>query len=177
LGPEIIVSPDGLLRRGDSVVRCALGRGGIRTDKREGDGGTPVGCFPLGPVYFRPDRLAPPVTGLAVHAIDPGLGWCDDGGDPDYNRPVRLPHPAGHERMWRDDGLYDLLAVIGYNLDPVVPGRGSAIFLHVATADYAPTAGCVALTLADLQALLALCRPGDRIRIAAQDAPPAASGP
>lgn len=149
-------------------MRCALGRGGVRADKREGDGATPAGRFSLGPVYFRPDRTPAPGTGLTVIAIDPGLGWCDDPAHGAYNRPVRLPHPARHERMWRDDGLYDLLAVIGYNLDPAVPGLGSAIFLHVAKPGCEPTEGCVALALPDLRALLALCGPEDVLRIEAQ---------
>ncbi len=165
---DIIVTADGWLHREDLSVRCALGRGGLRCDKREGDGATPVGRFALGPVYFRPDRLALPATGLSVLAIGSDLGWCDDPLDPAYNRAIPLPHPARHERMWRDDGLYDLLAVIGYNLETPEPGAGSAIFLHVAKPGYEPTEGCVALALADLQTLLRHCRPGDCIRIESQ---------
>lgn len=148
-------------------VRCALGRSGIVSDKREGDGGTPVGCFPLRQVLFRPDRVSPPLSSLPVRPIDPADGWCDDPADAAYNRPVRLPYPASHERMWRDDWLYDLVIVVGHNDAPVVPGLGSAIFVHVAKADYPPTAGCVALALADLQTLVAACRLGDRLVIAA----------
>jgi L,D-peptidoglycan transpeptidase YkuD (ErfK/YbiS/YcfS/YnhG family) len=116
---------------------------------------------------YRPDRLQSPETGLAVHAIDPSDGWCDDPRDSRYNQLVRLPCDAGHERLWRDDGLYDLLAVIGYNDDPIEAGLGSAIFLHVARPDYRPTEGCVALALQDLSALLLACRPGDRMVIGA----------
>lgn len=165
---DVRVSANGWLYQGDWSARCALGRGGMRRDKREGDGATPVGRFPLGVVYFRSDRLAPPATSLPLAAIDPGLGWCDDPHDKAYNRPVRLPHPARHERMWRNDRLYDLLVVIGYNRESIMPGAGSAIFLHVAKPDYTPTEGCVALALVDLQALLRRCRPGDCIRIEPQ---------
>ncbi|QLH40416.1 MAG: L,D-transpeptidase family protein [Defluviicoccus sp.] len=167
-GRDVRVTAGGWLYHGDWSARCAFGRGGMRRDKREGDGATPVGRFPLGTAYFRSDRLAPPPTALALAAIDPGLGWCDDPHDKAYNRPVRLPHPARHERMWRDDRLYDLLVVIGYNRNPVVPDAGSAIFLHVAKPNYASTEGCVALELADLQALLRRCRPGDCIQIESQ---------
>lgn len=152
-------------------VRCALGRTGIVAAKREGDGATPAGAFPLRQVFYRPDRIAvPPATALAVRALNDDDGWCDDPADPRYNRLVRLPYPGRHERLWRDDALYDLLAVIGYNDAPVVPGRGSAIFLHVAGTgpdggDYAATEGCVALGLADLLRLLADCRPGDLLAI------------
>ena len=146
-------------------MRCALGRSGISLKKGEGDGVTPTGAFPLRQVMYRPDRVKAPETGLAVRALDPSDGWCDAPGDTRYNQLVRLPCDAGHERLWRDDGLYDLLAVIGYNDDPIEAGLGSAIFLHVAKPDYQPTEGCVALALPDLLALLRACRPGDRIVI------------
>ncbi len=151
----IRVSPGGWLGWGGERVRCALGRGGVRPDKREGDGATPVGRFPLRRVLYRPDRLARPATALPCAPIAPEDGWCDDPADPAYNRPVRLPHPARHERLWREDGLYDVVAVLGHNDDPVVPGAGSAIFLHVARPDLGPTEGCIALALPDLLRLLA----------------------
>lgn len=169
---DIVVTAHGpngraTIRWAGGNVFCALGRSGIVSDKREGDGGTPVGCFPLRQVLFRPDRISPPLGGLPVRPIEPTDGWCDDPADTAYNRPVRLPYAASHERMWRDDGLYDLVVVVGHNDAPVVPGLGSAIFVHVAEADYSPTAGCVALALPDLQALVAACRLGDRLVIAA----------
>jgi L,D-peptidoglycan transpeptidase YkuD (ErfK/YbiS/YcfS/YnhG family) len=102
---------------------------------------------------------------LPVTAINPDDGWCDAPGDPQYNTLVRLPFAGSHERMWRADRLYDLVLVIGYNDDPVVPGKGSAMFLHLARPDFGPTEGCVALTLGDALAALALLREGDRIRI------------
>ena len=92
----------------------------------------------------------------AGHAAPRTDGWCDDPGHPAYNRPVRLPINASAEALWRDDALYDIIGVLGWNDDPVVPGRGSAIFLHVARPDYAPTEGCIALALDDLRRVLAL---------------------
>lgn len=167
---RIVVSADGWLAWPGGRVRCALGRSGISARKREGDGATPAGVFPLREVYFRPDRLDPPPTDLPVCALDPGDGWCDDPGDAAYNRHVCLPYAARHERLWREDALYDLLMVIGYNDDPVLAGAGSAIFLHVARIEvgksgYAATEGCVALALPDLQDLLFTCRPGCDIAI------------
>ncbi len=147
-------------------MRCAIGRTGVRTDKREGDGATLAGAFPLRRVLWRADRLTAPVTALASAPIGPQDGWCDDPGHGDYNRPVRLPFGASHEAMWRADGLYDVVVVIGHNDDPAVPGLGSAVFVHVATADFGPTAGCVALERGDLLRLLADCRPGDRLVVA-----------
>ena len=97
--------------------------------------------------------------------IAPDDGWCDAPDDAAYNRPVKLPYPASAERMWRDDGLYDLVVVLGYNDDPPEAGRGSAIFLHLARPDYAPTQGCVALARPDLEAVLALAGPGSALEV------------
>ena len=134
---------------------CALGRGGCREDKREGDGATPIGTWPIRRVLYRADKIVRPGTALPLSVIARGDGWCDAPGDANYNRPVRHPYPASAEHLWRDDDLYDVVVVLGHNDDPVVPGAGSAIFMHVAETGFAPTAGCIALRLADLLALLA----------------------
>jgi L,D-peptidoglycan transpeptidase YkuD (ErfK/YbiS/YcfS/YnhG family) len=118
-------------------------------------------------LLYRPDRLAPPPTGLPLLPLSPRDGWCDDPRDPLYNRPVRLPYTASHERLWLASEVYDLLVVLGHNDDPVTPGAGSAVFLHVARPDYAPTAGCVALSKPDLLAVLATAGPGDCVDIRA----------
>lgn len=150
---------------------CALGRGGVRADKREGDGATPVGAFPMRRVLYRPDRLAAPATRLPVTPIEPSDGWCDDPADPAYNRPVRLPHPARHEEMWREDGLYDVVVVIGHNDDPPVPGAGSAVFVHCLRPDGGPTAGCIALPRDALVDLLAECGPETEVWVEAPASP------
>ena len=98
-------------------------------------------------------------------ALAPSDGWVDEPSDANYNRPVSLPYPASAEQMWREDELYDALVVIGYNMEPVVPGAGSAIFLHIATPDFAPTAGCVAVKREILLGLLPLLGPGSQIVI------------
>jgi L,D-peptidoglycan transpeptidase YkuD (ErfK/YbiS/YcfS/YnhG family) len=140
---------------GNLTMRCAVGRSGMVRDKREGDGGTPVGAWPLRRVFFRPDKVARPKTKLRTVEISPADGWCDAPGDKNYNRLVKLPYPASAEDMWRNDDVYDIVVELGYNDDPVVPGKGSAIFLHIARPDYSPTAGCIAVALPDMQALLA----------------------
>jgi L,D-peptidoglycan transpeptidase YkuD (ErfK/YbiS/YcfS/YnhG family) len=147
--------------------RCALGPAGPRRDKREGDGATPVGRFALRRVLYRPDRLGAPATALPVQALTPADGWCDDPADPAYNQPVRLPYAARHEKLWRDDAVYDVIVVIGHNDAPPVAGQGSAVFLHVARPGYTPTEGCVALALPDLLAVLAQARPGDALVVEA----------
>lgn len=137
-------------------MRCAVGRGGIGANKREGDGITPVGKWRMRALLFRPDRLPrAPLTGLPLRGLRPEDGWCDDPGDPLYNRPVKLPFRAHAENLWRDDVVYDLIVALGYNDDPPVPGRGSAIFLHVARPDFSPTEGCFALAHDDLLAVAA----------------------
>ena len=150
-----LVTPDGLFRLEGRVFRCALGRGGIRADKREGDGATPAALMPLRRVLYRADRGPPPLAAVPVEPLGPEEGWCDDPAHPDYNRRVALPHPARHEALWRGDALYDVIGVLGWNDAPVERGRGSAIFLHLARPDLAPTEGCVALAAADLRAALA----------------------
>lgn len=169
---EVLAEPRrptrGVLRHGALLVPCALGRGGVVAKKREGDGATPSGSFPLRRLWYRADRFTEAVKcSLPMRPIGREDGWCDDPAAAEYNRPVILPHPARHERMWRDDALYDLVVELGYNDAPVVPGAGSAIFLHVARPDYGPTEGCVAVARVDLLRLLAGIGAETRLRIAA----------
>ena len=151
---------------GAGARRAAIGPGGIAVKGGEGDGITPRGRFPIREIFYRADRIARPKARLPLRAIAENDGWCDAPTDPNYNRLVTLPYPASAEHMWRDDHLYDLVAVLGYNDDPVVPGKGSAIFLHLAKPDYAHTQGCVALAFADALAALEQLEPGDEIVIA-----------
>ncbi len=152
---QAVVHADGGLVFAGRTYRAALGRGGVRADKEEGDGATPAALLPLRRVLYRADRGPPPLCVPPREPIAPDDGWCDDAFHPDYNRMVGLPHPARHEALWRRDGLYDIVGVLGWNDAPPERGRGSAIFLHIATDDYAPTAGCVALAAADLRGVLA----------------------
>ena len=151
---------------GDAVFRCALGRSGILADKSEGDGGTPAGSFAPRQVFFRPDRLKLIETPLPCRALTPDDGWCVDPEDWNYNRHVSLPYRGGHEKMWRQDHLYDIVLAIGHNDDPVIRGKGSAIFLHLAHDDYRPTEGCVAFKAGDLIQILADLGPQDRVVVA-----------
>lgn len=155
----------GVLQIGSMRLRCALGRSGISALKREGDGVSPLGRWKLRGVFYRPDRIARPRTGLPVRTLRPDDGWCDTAGDRNYNRLVRLPYGQGTESMWREDPLYDLVVVIGYNDLPRSQQRGSAIFMHLAREAYAPTEGCVALNRQDLVRLLEWCGRHTRIDI------------
>lgn len=137
-------------------IPCLVGKAGLiaESDKREGDMATPVGDWPLRRVYYRPDRVALPATSLPSIALTPAMGWCDDPGDANYNMPVELPFNASHERLWREDGLYDFIVVLGHNDSPPRPFLGSAVFLHLYEQDTPHTAGCVAIAKDDMVALL-----------------------
>ncbi len=155
----------GRIELGPLRFACALGRSGVRAIKREGDGATPRGRFGLARVLYKPDAVARPRTGLRVARIRSDDGWCDDAKDGNYNRPVRHPHRTSAERLWRDDGLYDYVVVIGHNQRPRIKGRGSAIFMHVARPGFQPTEGCIALARKDLARLLARLGPRSKISI------------
>jgi L,D-peptidoglycan transpeptidase YkuD (ErfK/YbiS/YcfS/YnhG family) len=141
---------EGRLIAGTLVLPCALGRAGVTRDKREGDGATPAGSWPL--LYFYLRRPAPMRPRWRRTRRDDV--WCDDARSFLYNRPLSAPSRLSHEDMWRADELYDVVGVMGYNIIPRVCGRGSAIFFHIATEDLGPTAGCVALRARDMAKLL-----------------------
>src|SRR5215217_6300615 len=155
----------GRLVAGSLVISCALGRGGTSHRKREGDGASPVGRFALVQGFYRPDRGPRPRTGLALRPLRPRDGWCDDPRDRRYNRPVRIPCGSSHETMWREDHLYDVVIDIAWNRGPIVRGRGSAIFLHLARPGFEPTAGCVAVDRRQARRLLERIGPRTRIEI------------
>ena len=168
---ELVVRRDkesgALLQCGQNVFRAAVGSGGIGVKHAEGDHITPLGVFPVRALLFRADRVKLPRTRLPVSAIAPDDGWCDAPGDRAYNQPVKLPYRASAESLWRADILYDLVAILGFNDRPVVPGAGSAFFLHVARADYGATEGCIALSWDDLVAVVSALAPGDTIVVRA----------
>ena len=147
--------PTGFLTLSLRSMRAALGRTGVSGGKREGDGATPAGLLPLRQVLYRPDRVEPPQCAVPVRALHPAEGWCDDPAHSDYNRLVRLPLDGSAEALWREDALYDIIGVLGWNDAPVRPGLGSAIFLHLVRPDFAPTDGCIALAPDDLRTVLA----------------------
>ena len=164
---NFIAYSDGRFVMGGAETLCVLGKGGVKpaADKREGDGATPLGTWPIRRLLYRPDKGPPPPTGLQTQTIAPDDGWCDAADDAAYNRPVKLPYPASHERMWREDDVYDLVLVLAHNDEPVAAGMGSAIFLHLQQPDGRKTEGCVALKRADMLRLLALACPGDAVEV------------
>jgi L,D-peptidoglycan transpeptidase YkuD (ErfK/YbiS/YcfS/YnhG family) len=155
----------GWLLAGGHAVPVALGRGGIRADKREGDGGTPKGTFRPRQLWWRADRHPRPRTFLPIRAIEPEDAWCENPRSRRYNQPMRLDRGRGGDRLKRDDHLYDFIVEIDHNTRPRVAGRGSAVFLHLARPDFSPTAGCVSMTRAAMLRLLARLGPQTRIVI------------
>jgi L,D-peptidoglycan transpeptidase YkuD (ErfK/YbiS/YcfS/YnhG family) len=155
----------GQLRWSGGTAAAAVGRAGVRANKREGDGSTPAGTYPLVFALYREDRIRPPPAHLPMRPLTPNDAWVDDPADAEYNRLVTLPYPARTERMWRHDEIYDFVVVIGYNMEPVIPGAGSAIFLHIARADFSTTEGCIAISREVLVRLIPLLGPGSTITI------------
>jgi L,D-peptidoglycan transpeptidase YkuD (ErfK/YbiS/YcfS/YnhG family) len=147
------------------VLPIALGRSGIKADKREGDGGTPRGRFHPLRLWWRADRLPRPRSSLPVRRIGLHDAWCEDPKDRRYNRPFRRTASERGDRLRRDDALYDLIIEIDHNTRPRIAGRGSAVFIHVARPALAPTVGCVALRARDLQRLLGRLNSRTRILI------------
>jgi L,D-peptidoglycan transpeptidase YkuD (ErfK/YbiS/YcfS/YnhG family) len=148
---------------GPLALPVALGRGGIKANKREGDGGTPRGTFRPKRLWWRSERHRRPATLLPARPIQPDDGWCEDPSDRHYNRPIKVPPGSQADRLARADELYDFIVEIDHNTRPRVAGRGSAVFIHVARAQFAATAGCVALKTAALRRLLARLGPRTRI--------------
>lgn len=149
------------------TIAASFGRSGAiaAADKREGDGATPLGVWPVRAALLRPDRMAPPATRLPWRWLRAGDGWSDDAADPAYNRPVGHPHRFSAERLWRDDHAYDIIVILGHNDSPPRAGLGSAIFLHCSQPDRRPTEGCVAIERRQLAMCLDRLAPGDMLRI------------
>lgn len=150
----------------DARYRCSIGSAGVVTDKKEGDGGTPLGSFQVRRIYYRPDRIDPAElkTDIAQFPLTENDGWCDDVDSPEYNTLVKLPFQSSHEVLWREDNLYDIIGVLAYNDDPAQKGKGSAIFLHIAREGYSPTAGCIALSSEDLKSFISRLSINDEIQ-------------
>lgn len=160
-------SSDGHFILNGRVVPCAIGRSGMIAAalKREGDGTSPIGTWPIRRFVYRADRLALPQTLLPITATQVQDGWCDSADDPLYNQPVTLPYLASTEQMWREDHVYDLVGILGHNDAPPIAGMGSAVFLHLSRPGFTPTEGCIALSLDDMLEVMRVAGPGSAIEI------------
>ncbi len=157
---SIVVNGNSVSFNGKTYV-CAVGKNGFSADKKEGDGCTPLGNFFLRECWYRADKIPAPQTNLPLLIIEKNDCWCDDINSSEYNKHIKKPSQRerehSHEKLWREDHVYDLIIPLGYNDNPVIKNKGSAIFMHIAHEDYRGTEGCIALAQKDLLEILSKC--------------------
>ena len=161
----IIVKKSGYLNYKNFKFRCALGKNGIKKKVKEGDFVTPKGKYKLIKIYYRPDRIKKINSPLKKIKIKKNMGWCDDVNSKYYNKQIKINDKISHEKLYRKDSLYDIFVVLNYNLNPIIKGKGSAIFLHVAKKNYSKTQGCIALKKNELLNLVSKIRKNTQIKI------------
>jgi len=161
----IIVKKSGYLKYKNFKYRCALGKGGVNKKIKEGDGITPKGVFKITKIYYRADKIKIIKTNIKKIKITKNMGWCDDPVSRFYNRQIKLPSKFSYEKLYRNDDLYDLIAVINYNTNPIIKNKGSAIFMHISKNSYKKTQGCIALKKKDLIKILTEIKKNTKIKI------------
>ena len=161
----IIVKKSGYLNYKNFKFRCALGKNGIGQKKREGDFVTPKGKYKLIKIYYRADRIKKVRSPLKKIKIKKNMGWCDDVNSKYYNKQIKINKKISHEKLHRKDNLYDIVVVLNYNINPIIKGKGSAIFLHIAKKNYNKTQGCIALKKNELLSLISKIKKNTQIRI------------
>ena len=161
----IIVKKSGYLKYKNLRFRCALGKAGIKKKEKEGDNVTPKGIFNIIKMYYRPDKIKNITTDVKKIKIKKNMGWCDDSRSDSYNQQIKLPNKFGHEKLFRNDNLYDLILVLNYNINPTIKYKGSAIFIHIAKNSYKKTKGCIALKKEHLIELISKIKTNTKIKI------------
>jgi len=161
----IIVKKSGYLKYKNIKFRCALGKNGVKKKEKEGDNITPKGLFKIVKIYYREDKIKKFKTFIKKIKIKKNMGWCDDPKSHSYNKQIRLPSKFGHEKLYRSDKIYDLIAVLNYNIKPIIKNKGSAIFMHIAKKNYKKTSGCIAMKKENLLFLLENIKKNNRIKI------------
>ena len=152
------------LKLDDYILKCSIGKNGIKSKKKEGDKCTPKGVFSLGKLYYRADKVKKPTTKISTKIIKKNMGWCDDVTSKFYNKEMKINKNIKHEKLYRNDHVYDYLIVINYNTKKIKLGKGSAIFLHL-TKNYKKTQGCIAVKKKDFLIILNLITKNNRIKI------------
>jgi L,D-peptidoglycan transpeptidase YkuD (ErfK/YbiS/YcfS/YnhG family) len=161
----IIVKKTGYLKYKNFKFRCALGKEGIKKKVNEGDNVTPKGILRIIKIYYRADKINKIITSIKKIKIKKNMGWCDDPISKHYNKQIILPSKFNHEKLYRNDNLYDLILVLNYNTNPIIKNKGSAIFIHVAKKKYQPTKGCIALNKKDLIQLISIIKKNTKIKL------------
>ena len=161
----IIVKKSGYLKYKNLKFRCALGKAGVKKKTMEGDSITPKGIFKIIKIYYRSDKIKKIETLIKKNKIKKNMGWCDDPKSRSYNQQIKLPTKYSHEKLYRNDNLYDLIAVLNYNINPIIKNKGSAIFLHIAKNSYQKTKGCIALKREHLIEIISQIKKNTKIKI------------
>ena len=161
----IIVKKSGYLKYKNFRFRCAIGKAGIWEKIKEGDNVTPKGIFKITKIYYRADRIKYIKTNIRKIKIKRDMGWCDDPKSKFYNMQIKLPNKYSYEKLYRNDNLYDLIAVLNYNTRPILKNKGSAIFIHISNNSYKKTAGCIALKKKNLIYILSKIKKNTKIKI------------
>jgi len=145
--------------------KCSLGKNGVTKNKIEGDKCTPSGTYRLKQVFYRADRIKKFLTNIKKIKIKKNMGWCDDSSSKRYNQLIRVPNKFSHEKLYRKDGIYDIIVVLNYNMNPVIKKKGSAIFMHIAKKNYSKTLGCIGLRKNDLLEILSKVKKNNKVKI------------
>jgi len=161
----IIVKKCGYLKYKKFKYRCALGKAGVNKKIKEGDNVTPKGVFKITKIYYRADKIKSIKTNIKKIKIRKNMGWCDDPVSRFYNQQIKLPSKYSHEKLYRNDDLYDLIAVLNYNTNPIIKNKGSAIFMHITKNSYKKTEGCIALKKENLINILVQIKKNTKIKI------------
>ena len=161
----IIVKKSGYLKYKNLKFRCALGKAGVKKKMMEGDNITPKGIFKIIKIYYRPDKIKKIKTLIKKIKIKKNMGWCDDPNSRFYNKLINLPTKYSHEKLYRNDRLYDLIVVLSYNTNPIIKNKGSAIFMHIANNSYKKTKGCIALKKEHLIKIISKIKKNTKIKI------------
>ncbi len=161
----IIINKSGYLKYKNFRFRCSLGKAGIKKKTKEGDQVTPKGIFKVIKIYYRKDKIKKIINPIKKIQIKKNMGWCDDPKSDLYNQQIKLPNKFSYEKLYRKDGLYDIILVLNYNTSPIVKKKGSAIFIHIAKKKFKPTEGCIGLKKNDLLKLLKKIKKNTKIKI------------
>jgi len=161
----IIINKSGYLKYKNFKFRCSLGKAGIKIKKKEGDQVTPKGIFKVIKIYYRKDKIKKIISPIKKIQIKKNMGWCDDPKSDLYNQQIKLPSKFSYEKLYRKDGLYDIILVLNYNTSPIVKKNGSAIFIHIAKRKFKPTEGCIGLKKNDLIKLLKKIKKNTKIKV------------
>ncbi len=161
----IIINKFGYLKYRELKFRCSLGKAGISKKVVEGDNITPKGIYKIIKIYYRGDRIKNIISKIKLIKIKDNMGWCDDPISKKYNQLIKLPTKYHHEKLYRNDKLYDIVLVLDYNMNPIVKGKGSAIFLHLSKNLKNKTSGCVALRKKDMLELIKKIKKNTKIVI------------